>query len=301
VQGIACLKIAVTGAGGFIGRAVLRHLSPDHDIVAVDRSLAGLAGIEGDLRDRSLQERLVGTGCDAILHLATLPGGAAEQDPALAWQVNVEATRELVNAAARSGRSLRFIFASSIAVFGDPLPECIDDDTPVAPRLLYGAHKAMMETWIDTWTRRGALRGLSLRLPGIIARPRGPSGMKSAFLSELFHAMKARENITLPVTPAATTLLMSVDRAAASLAQAVSSGAVGHVNLPALHVTMSDLVAAVAGATGAATDLVRWNPDPVLEAQFGALPPLAALRAGTLGFAHDGTLASLVQSALAGS
>jgi nucleoside-diphosphate-sugar epimerase len=293
------LKIAVTGAGGFIGRAVLRHLSPQHEIVAVDRSLAGLAGIEGDLRDRFVQERLVATGCDAIVHLATVPGGAAEQEPALAWQVNIDATRELIAMAVSSGRVPRFIFASSIAVFGDPLPELIDDDTPVAPRLLYGAHKAMMETWIDTWTRRGALRGLSLRLPGIVARPHGPSGMKSAFLSELFHALKARENITLPVSPAATTLLMSVDRVAINLAHALSCDAVGHVNLPALHVTMADLVTAVADATGVATDLVHWHPDPALEAQFGALPPLMAQRAGALGFTHDGTLTALVQSALA--
>ena len=292
------MKILVTGAGGFIGRAVMRHLSPLHEVVPVDRSLAGLSGIEGDLRDRSVQQHILDSHCDAFLHLATVPGGAAEQDPALAWQVNVEGTHALVEIAARCDRAPRFVFASSIAVFGDPLPSRIDDDTLPAPRMLYGAHKAMMETWIDCQTRRGALRGLSLRLSGIIARPRGPSGMKSAFLSELFHALKSDEPITLPVSPAATTLLMSVRCVAANLAHALSCDATGHLNLPALHVRMSDLVAAVAAATGT-SDRVGWEPDAALEAQFGALPPLVAPRAEALGFMHDGNLEDLVRSALA--
>lgn len=293
------MKILVTGAGGFIGRAVVRHLSPLHEVVAVDRSLAGLPGIEGDLRDASVQQRILDSHCAAILHLATIPGGAAEQDPALAWDVNVDATHALIEAATRSVRAPHFVFASSIAVFGDPLPPQIDDDTPAAPQMLYGAHKSMMETWIDNQTRRGALRGLSLRLPGIVARPRGPSGMKSAFLSELFHALKAHEPITLPVSPLATTLLMSVQRVAANFAHTLSCGAIGHLNLPALHVTMSDLVAAVAAVTGTSTARVSWEPDAALEAQFGALPPLSARRAEAFGFAHDGDLEGLVRSALA--
>jgi D-erythronate 2-dehydrogenase len=246
-----------------------------------------------------VQQRIGDFQAEAILHLATVPGGAAEQDPRLAWEVNVEATRALIDIAARSTPAPRFVFASSIAVFGDPLPAQIDDTTPPAPRLLYGAHKAMMETWIDNQTRRGALRGLSLRLPGIIARPRGPSGMKSAFLSELFHALQADEPVTMPVSPVATTLLMSVQRVAANLAHALSSEASGHLNLPALRVRMSDLVAAVAATTGASTDRVSWDPDAALEAQFGALPPLIARRAEALGFTHDGDLEGLVRSALA--
>ncbi len=94
-------------------------------------------------------------GCDAIVHLATVPGGAAESDPALAWRVNVDATRTLFDAAARASTPIRLVFASSIAVFGDHLPTPLDEDTPVAPSMLYGAHKAMMETWLATLGRRG--------------------------------------------------------------------------------------------------------------------------------------------------
>ena len=82
-----------------------------------------------------------------------------------------------------------------------------------APKMYYGAHKLMMEAWLATMTRRGAVHGLSLRLPGIVARPRAPSGMRSAFLSDLFHALRAAIADEMPVSAGATSWLLSRCRA----------------------------------------------------------------------------------------
>ena len=292
------MRIILTGAGGFVGQEVRRCLQDKHEIVAIDHMLLGAAGIEGNLCDPATLEKAFANGCDAVIHLATLPGGAAELDPALAKRVNIDATMALVDAAALAGSGPRFIFASSIAVFGEPLPALVDDGTVPAPVMIYGAHKAMMESWIETQTRRGAISGLSLRLPGIVARPKGPSGMKSAFMSNVFHAMNAGQPIELPVSPEATMWLMSLRQIAANLVHALNIGATGTCTLPAIRTSMRDLVQAIALASKSDPALASYSPDMALESGFGRQPPLTTAAAEGLGFAHDGSLEQLVTSAI---
>lgn len=292
------MKLILTGAGGFVGREVLRQIGRRHDVIAVDTSLGGIAGIEGDLTDPEVLERATGQGCDGVIHLATVPGGAAEAHPELAKRVNIDATMALVSAIARAGAKPRFVFASSIAVFGDNLPDTVDDDTPLAPKMLYGAHKAMMEEWVSTHTRRGTISGVSLRLSGVVARPRGPSGMKSAFMSEVFHALAARERIGLPVSAGATMWITSVEQAAANLIHGLEGGAEGAMTLPASRTTMEGLVRTISDETGAPAGLAFYDPDPAIEAAFGRLPHLSTTRAEELGFRADASMGSLVRSAL---
>lgn len=292
------MRIILTGAGGFVGSALRASLA-SHDIVGIDSALHGAPGIEGDLCDRATLQAAFAGGCDAVVHLATVPGGGAEADPALAKRVNVDATMALVDIAAQAGNRPRFLFASSIAVFGDSLPAIVEDRTPVAPSMLYGAHKAMMETWLETQSRRGAVSGLALRLSGLVARPRGPSGMKSAFMSDVFHALYAGKAITLPVSPEATMWLTSVSRMATNLAYALQIEATGTVTLPALRISMRDLVEEIARASRTKSSKASYAPDPALEAGFGRMPQLATPAADALGFTHDGTIGALVASALA--
>jgi nucleoside-diphosphate-sugar epimerase len=218
--------------------------------------------------------------------------------------VNIDASLDLLEACAAAGKAPRVVFASTIAVFGETLPEMgVDDATPVAPRLIYGAHKAMMEVAVAALSRRGAIDGLSLRLPGIIARPAGPSGLKSAFMSDLFHALRAGRGFTSPVSPAGTMWLMSVRCVAANLIHALTLEAAfvppsRIVTLPAQRLTMAELVGAVAAACEAEPGLVEYQPDARLEAAFAAQPELATPLAESCGFRHDGTVQSLVANAL---
>lgn len=309
------MNLFITGAGGFLGRVLLERLRAQPQasasrIVVVDRvPYEGppdprVTSIVGDIADDwtpALERALAAS--DVVLHLAAVPGGAAERDPAASKRVNLEASLRLLAATAGRPRPVRFVYASTIAVFGEPMPAAIDDATAPRPTMTYGAHKLMVETALTDWSRRGEIDGLALRLPGLVARPSGVSGMKSAFMSELFHACARARPFVVPTAREATVWVMSASGAAANLVRAASlpappAGTLRAFTLPALRVTMGELASAVVRGTGCDAGLVSFERDAALEAQFGRLPPLETPTADALGFTDDGNLDTLVRHAL---
>jgi D-erythronate 2-dehydrogenase len=303
------MPVIITGAGGFVGRALVKKLLERGDnVVALDRHAdhipAGVRVVTGDIADPKMRGEALGDGCTALVHLATVPGGAAEADPAASRRINIDAMYDLLDAAKAAGNRPRVVYASSIAVFGDPLPaDGVDDATLLAPKMIYGGHKAMMEIAVAMMHHRGEIDGVSVRLPGILARPKGPSGMKSAFMSDLFHALGAGEEFVCPVSEGATIWAQSVSQCGNNLVHALTMDSAlmpvtRVVTLPAQRITMGALAAEIAAQCGVSTDLVSYRPDAALEAAFGAQPPLVTPAAEHAGFAHDGDLATLVANAL---
>jgi nucleoside-diphosphate-sugar epimerase len=310
-------RVLVTGAGGFIGRVLVRRLLQDgldgqavDHVVAADLAPEGLPDdprlqpVAGSIADAAFLQRTLAEPVDAVFHLASVPGGAAEKDPVLGRRVNLDATLHLLDLLRTHGNAPTLVFASTVAVYGEPLPVTVDEDTPSAPAMSYGAHKLAAEILIADAARRGWARACSLRLPGVIARPGDGAGLISAFMSQLIWKLRAGEPIVLPVSTDGTAWWISVAACVDNLlhAAAVDTAGLGArrvVQMPALRLSMGEVVDAMARAHGEdRKQMVRFEPQPMVQRLFASYPPLATPRAEALGFRHDGSADSLVRRAV---
>jgi nucleoside-diphosphate-sugar epimerase len=310
------MKALITGANGFMGArlaALLRASgrigsTPLSGLALADQRLGAcgpeVLALEGDLGAPALLEKVAGFAPDVVFHLAAVPGGAAEADYALGRRVNLDMGLALFETLARREKPPVVVFASTIAVYGTTLPELVTPTTPLNPPLTYGAHKLVGEILLADFTRRGLLDARSVRLPGIVARPRAPSGLASAFMSDLLHALKAGEPFTCPVSPQATAWWMSARRCAQNLLHAatmdVASAAPARAwPLPVIRLSLQEVVDTLTRVYGAdRRQLVRYEPQPALEAVFGRYPRLDDSASRALGLRDDGSPEAMVRRAL---
>lgn len=314
------MHIVVTGAGGFIGKHLLAallseglqgHQPAELRITAVDVQTGvphpAVRWLKGSFADPLVLKEMLGTPANLVFHLAAVPSGRSESDPALAVDVNVHGLLRLLDALKAQGPNSqkdvpRVVFSSSIAVYGKPQVPLVGDDTLPTPTLTYGAHKVIGEVLINDYARRGWISGVSLRLPGIVARPPEPNGAVSIFFSDLIRELAGGRPFTAPVTPDAQSWLMSVQCCIGNLLHAANNEFTERRTymLPALHVTVGELIAAVGSYSGnpQVAKLVNWKPDPWVQFNFGSYPPLHVPQAEEAGFRADVSLERLVADAL---
>lgn len=207
----------ITGANGEIGRSLLERLHTEgrYRVVALDlaplpdRARALCAeSYAGNILDRSLLDQIAAHHeVSAVFHLAALLSSRGERDPELAHQINVEGTLNLMrmaqNETQRRGQPVRFIFPSSIAVYGvADLDEKarvgkVREDQCCEPITMYGCNKLYCEHLGRYFTRHyralGPVPGprldfRALRFPGLISSETVPSGGTSDFGPEMLHA-----------------------------------------------------------------------------------------------------------------
>lgn len=314
------LHTVVTGANGFVGRALVRRLlgdgsSPSQQLTLIDQrfdatpAAANVRRVCGSFGGTALLDQVLAVPADRVFHLASVPGALAEREPALGHEVNLLATLaladRLVQQACQGGPVARLVFASSVAVYGPLGSGAVHEDQPAQPALTYGAHKLMTEIALADASRRGELDAVSLRLPGIVARPASESGHGSAFMSLVMHRIAAGEPYVCPVPVDATAWWMSLPCCVDNLLHAATMPTAAASSsrtwqLPVLHLGMAQVLAALARRYGDERKaLVSHVEDATLTALFGRYPPLHTPAALAAGFRHDGDADRLVAAALA--
>jgi nucleoside-diphosphate-sugar epimerase len=239
--------VLVTGANGEIGRSLLQRLHQDgrYRVVTVDLTPLPeryrgfcLETYAGNIMDRYLLDQIAAHHeIEVVFHLAALLSTRGERDPELAHQVNVEGTLHLLrmaqNQSQRLGRPVRFIFPSSIAVYGLPnLDEKkkagrVPEEAWNVPITMYGCNKLYCEHlgryFTQYFRQLGALATAarldfrSIRFPGLISAETAPTGGTSDFGPEMLHAAAQGQPYKSFVGPDAKIPFMAMPDAVSSL------------------------------------------------------------------------------------
>ena len=276
---------------------VVEPLGPTSPRFEVDTVVA-------DIADPAVAGRLLSTRPDVVFHLAAVVSGEAEADFELGYRVNLDGTRHLLEAARTGGEGYvpRIVFASSIAVFGAPLPEVIGDDHCTTPLTSYGTQKAIAELLLCDYTRRGFVDGVGIRLPTICVRPGEPNRAASGFFSGIIREPLNGEVAVLPV-PTSVRHWHASPRAAVGFllrAATIDGDALGPrrcLTMPGVSATVAEQIDALRAVAGDdATRLIRPEPDEtVMRIVSGWPQSFDARRALGLGFRADDSFEQIVR------
>ena len=319
------MKILITGGAGFLGQRLAKRIlaagtvaGPDGQprevtrIVLADVAKAALedprvTSLVGDVADPAFVDAALGGDCASVFHLAAVVSGQAEADFDLGLRVNLDATRLLLEACRRLPRPPRFVFTSSVAVFGGALPTPVPETWILNPQNSYGTQKAIGELLVNDHSRKGFIDGRAVRLPTISVRPGRPNKAASSFASGIIREPLAGEIATCPVPPQTPIWLSSPRTAIAHLLQAhdAPAGAFGtsrSLNTPGLTVTAGEMVATlerVAGREVAAR--VRWEREDAVASIVTRWPAgLETVGAEAMGMRPEPDFDSIVRAYIAG-
>jgi D-erythronate 2-dehydrogenase len=328
--GSVSTRVIVTGGAGFIGTLLARRLlarpvtiadgrpAPVDELVLADL-VAPPPDVAGDPRVRAVTGDLAHvTGelgeADAIFHLAGVVSGAAEADFDLGMRVNLDGTRAVLEHARRHQAPPVLVFSSSLAVFGqDPARPAnpggpagtVGDDTLPRPQSSYGIQKFIGEQLVADYTRKGFVRGRSVRLMTVAVRPGKPNAAASSFVSGIIREPLAGLRATCPVPPGTPVALSSPRRTLQGILRAaavsdLSWGSRTAMNLPALATTPRSMAGAMDRVVGyAASDLIDWTDDPVIGAIVRSWPAsIDTPRANALGLSPEASFDDIVREYL---
>ena len=205
-----------------------------------------------------------------------------------------KATRDLLEACRLAGHGPKFVFASSIAVYGGVRE--VTDETPPAPRLSYGAQKLVCEVLIDDYTRRGFIDGRALRLPAVLVRPGGPNTAVSGWSSAVIRESLAGRDYVCPVRPDTRLACTSLKKVVQSFLHALDVENLGPrrtVLLNGISVSAQEMADAVKGR---ATGQVRFAPDPSIQVVMDGAPQRTySRRTESLGFPQNKDVHEIVR------
>ncbi|MBB4184324.1 D-erythronate dehydrogenase [Sinorhizobium terangae] len=316
------MHVMVIGAAGMIGRKLVERLAAEPGALGYEVTRLTLVDVVQapvpatlsatstapavDLSSEGGAERLIASRPDVIFHLAAIVSGEAEADFDKGYSINLDGTRSLFEAIRHEGRNgpyfPRVIFASSIAVFGQPFPEKIGDEFFTTPLTSYGTQKAICELLLADYTRRGIFDGIGIRLPTICVRPGKPNKAASGFFSNILREPLVGQEAVLPVDENVRHWFASPRSAVGFFVHAArmdtaSIGPRRNLTMPGLSALVGEEIEALRRVAGEkAARLIRREPDPVIASIVAGWPTdFDARRARELGFTAESNFDEIIR------
>lgn len=313
------MKVLIIGGGGMVGQKLAHKIAAEGldgkscDVTSFDMGHPENGAPMNEMRAGSVAEAgamraLSSEKFDVIFHLASIVSGEAEQNFSKGWQVNMFPTWELLEGlrheheASEGAYRPKLVFTSSIAVFGAPFPEKIDDEFLSAPQTSYGAQKSICEAMITDFSRKGYIDGISIRLPTICVRPGKPNLAASSFFSGIIREPLNGVEAILPVADTVRHWHASPRSAAGFLTHAAGLDTEllegrRALNMPGFSCTVAEQIEALRNAAGnEAVALIKPEPDAAIMAIVKNWPRnFDPQRAIGLGFKAEGSFDEIIQ------
>ena len=298
-------KVLITGGGGFLGRRLAQEIDWAEEIVLADITLPDESSEEfrhilADVSSPADIDRIVTSDLTDIFHFGAVVSSGAEADFDLGMRVNLDGTRQLLEACRNLPEPINFIFASSCAIFGSNGGH-LPSDAAARPESSYGVQKACGELLVNDYARKGFIRGVSCRLPTVVVRPGKPNLAASSFASTIIREPIHGRRAKCPVNPDSSLWLGSVKSVVTNFLKAHQIAESGELpkyrafNSPGISLTVREMVDALA-RTGSDTSLIDWEPDPKIDSIVSTWPSALDVSSElALGFEVDTDFTQIIE------
>lgn len=268
-------KILVTGAFGLVGSDLVpvlqKKYGSSHVFAMGNKTIpADYKGqlVKGDVRQKATLADIIKTkNITEIYHLAGLLSVGGEKNPDLAWDININGLRNILDLA-RDYR-LKVFWPSSIAAFGPTTPKKMTPQhTILEPTTIYGATKVSGELLCQYYFQRWGVDVRSVRYPGLTGYKAPPGDGTTEYSVHIFYGLLKQNKYSVFLKPDARLPMMYIDdaiRGTVALMEAPAKDITVRTsyNFAAINFTPRELVSEIKKLYP--KFIVTYDPDPVKQ------------------------------------
>lgn len=268
----------ITGAAGFLGRALARSLAEagdpavlfdldpsNQELVGGSRIVRGDLGSWADVAGVFSEHRP-----ERVFHCGALLSALAEERPQAAVRANADGTYHVLEAARLFGTP-QVVFTSTIATYGPGIPDPVPEDSPQLPTTIYGVTKVYGERLGEYYWSRFGLDVRGIRFPSIVGPGRGPSGV-TGYSSMMIDEPARGRGYVVPVEERTVIPILYVDDAVRALLDVSEAERLTRriYTLAGISPTAAEIADAVRSEVPDAT--LEFSPEPQTQAILDTLP-----------------------------